>query len=158
MLSGTLLIIEALVQIGFKNEFYKTYASVLKDDLMAFFNDFFHQRADLSGINWAHIALLPKVEVPLDITHYRPISLVHNIIKLLTKVLAIRLQRLISLLIHCMQSGFIKGRAIVENFALSSVTVVQCAQKSAQALISGRRLTALIGLYSQLIAIEGFWR
>lgn len=120
MLSGTLLIIEALVQIGFKNEFYKTYASVLKDDLMAFFNDFFHQRADLSGINWAHIALLPKVEVPLDITHYRPISLVHNIIKLLTKVLAIRLQRLISLLIHCMQSGFIKGRAIVENFALAS--------------------------------------
>ena len=58
-----------------------------------------------------------------------PISLVQSLPKLLIKVLAVRLQSQIPHLIHNMQSGFIKGRAIAENFILAS-EMIQCARKS----------------------------
>ena len=75
---------------------------------------------DLSGINQAHISLLPKKETPLELRDYRPISVVHSVPKLAGKVLARRLQLQIPSLVHSLQSGFIKGRSIIENFAMAA--------------------------------------
>ena len=44
---------------------------------------------------------------------------------LATKVLVVQLQRLIPNLIHPLQSGFLPGRCIVENFALAAELVQQ---------------------------------
>ncbi|KAM0888278.1 hypothetical protein ACQ4PT_028461 [Festuca glaucescens] len=72
---------------------------------------------DLSGVNLAYIALLPKRDDPHEMNDYRPISLQHSIPKLIAKVMANRLQPKINILVDSMQSGFIKERSIVENFA-----------------------------------------
>lgn len=108
---------------GFTNELFRAYASFMKEDLLTFFNEFFEHWVDLSGINIARICLLPKLDVPLEIMNYRPICLVQSLVKLLTKVLAIRLQQFITLLIQNMQSGFIKGRATIENLRIRACSM-----------------------------------
>lgn len=52
----------------------------------------------------------------------------HSVPKLVTKVLANRLQCKIIDLVHPLQSGFLPGRSIVENFALAA-ELVQCAHR-----------------------------
>lgn len=113
---------------GFTSEFYKAFKHLLKTDLLKFFNDFFSNNVSLDDVNTAFITLLPKKDTPLELRDFRPISLVHSLPKLVTKVLAIRLQSRIPELVHALQSGFLRGRSIIENFALA-VEMVQCAHK-----------------------------
>jgi mannosylglycoprotein endo-beta-mannosidase len=58
----------------------------------------------------------PKKEGAEDIRDFRPISLIHAIAKIITKILALRLAPFIGLLISPCQSVFIKKRSIHDNF------------------------------------------
>jgi hypothetical protein len=111
---------------GFTNEFFKKYADDLKIELTELFQQLFDHRANLSGMNLAYITLLPKCQTPLQITDYRPVSLQHSIPKLFAEVLSNRLQVKIKQLVDPMQSGFIKGRSIIKNFAMA-MEMIQCA-------------------------------
>ena len=83
----------------------------------------------MSGINLAHISLFPNKDTPLELKDFWPISIVHSVPKLASKFLTKRLQAQIPSLIHSLQFGFIKGRAIVENFALAA-NMIQTAHKT----------------------------
>ena len=113
---------------GFTNEFYKAFKSLLKDDLLKFFEDFHDNRAALCGINCAFIMLLLKTDTSLEMRDFRPISLVHSAPKLVSKVMTNRLQKRIPDLVQSLQSGFLRGRSIVENFALAA-EMIQAAHK-----------------------------
>jgi hypothetical protein len=63
--------------------------------------------------------MIPKIDNPSKVGDFRPISLLNNSIKLLTKLLANRLQRFISRAVHQNQYGFIKGRSIQDCLAWS---------------------------------------
>jgi hypothetical protein len=58
----------------------------------------------------------PKKDGAESISDYRPISLIHSIAKIITKVLALRLAPLINDLISPYQSAFIKRHNIHDNF------------------------------------------
>jgi hypothetical protein len=66
----------------------------------------------LQSINGSFIALVPKVDGPSRINDYKPISLLNSSIKVIIKLLANRLQPLITRLVHANQYGFIKNRTI----------------------------------------------
>lgn len=127
---------------GFTNEFCKYFSSVLKEDLFAFFREFHENTAELSGINSATIVLLPKKEAAMGIRDFRPISLVHSIPKLATKVLAIRLQEKIPMLVHPLQSGFLAGRCIVESFGLAAELVQQAKKRKKPMIVLFSNLTS----------------
>ena len=80
--------------------------------------DFFHQQHDqhLLLLNKAHMVLLPKKEDAQGIRDFRPISLTHSIVKLISKILATRLSVELNALISRAQSAFIKRRSIHDNF------------------------------------------
>ncbi|WVZ97553.1 hypothetical protein U9M48_043079 [Paspalum notatum var. saurae] len=71
----------------------------------------------LQSINGSYITLLPKCPAPNKVSDYRPISLLNCSIKLITKLLANRLQRVIQPLIHKNQYGFIQSRTIQDCLA-----------------------------------------
>ena len=71
------------------------------------------------------ISLLDKPgKDPLFLTSWRPLSLLNVDNKIFGKVLAERLQKVIPLLVHHSQTGFIKGRQLSENI-LKILKIVQ---------------------------------
>jgi hypothetical protein len=71
---------------------------------------------DLHSVNEPLMVLLPKALEAKAIKDYRPISLIHVMGKLVTKVLASRLSSRMGELIRPCQSAFISGRIIQDNF------------------------------------------
>jgi hypothetical protein len=69
-------------------------------------------------LNSAYLALLPKKDVALSARDFRPISLIHNFAKLVTKMLANRLGPYLEELVATNQSAFVRGRSIHDNFML----------------------------------------
>jgi hypothetical protein len=62
--------------------------------------------------------MVPKKDGAEQVKDFRPISLVHSIAKLITKILANRLAPRLNELVSLNQSAFIKGRFIEDNFML----------------------------------------
>ncbi|GMI81726.1 hypothetical protein HRI_001841900 [Hibiscus trionum] len=69
----------------------------------------------ISRINSTYVVLIPKITNPTTMTHFRPISLCNVLVKMVTKVLANRLQSFIHLCIDEAQSAFLPGRLISDN-------------------------------------------
>jgi hypothetical protein len=88
--------------------------------------DFYHHRADLKSINHSYITLVPKKDNPEKVNDFRPISLLNSSIKMVTKLLANRLQPLAMEIIHENQYGFIKGRTIQDCLGWAFEFLHQC--------------------------------
>jgi retron-type reverse transcriptase len=80
-------------------------------------NAFFHNDLCLQSINSAYITLVPKGEGARKVNDFRPISLLNTSVKLITKLLANRLQSVVQQLVHRNQYGFIKSRTIQDCLA-----------------------------------------
>jgi len=102
---------------GFNNEFLKACWPLIAEDFYKLFAVFHDSEVCLRSINSSHITLIPKIDGPLMVSDYRPISLLNSSLKLLTKALANRLQSVIKRLIHQNQYGFIKSRTIQDCLA-----------------------------------------
>ncbi|KAJ4786820.1 RNA-directed DNA polymerase (reverse transcriptase)-related family protein [Rhynchospora pubera] len=83
------------------------------------FDALFHLSLDLDSINLAHLIMLPKVENAQKLSEFRPISIICYLPKLISKVLNNRLAVFLPELILNMQTGFVKGRLISENFIMA---------------------------------------
>ncbi|PNX97438.1 cysteine-rich receptor-like protein kinase [Trifolium pratense] len=75
------------------------------------------------------LTLIPKFKFPQGLGDYRPISLISCWYKLLSKVLANRLGRVMDTLIPNTQSAFLKGRQLVEGVVVVN-EVIDFAKKS----------------------------
>jgi hypothetical protein len=64
------------------------------------------------------MVLLAKIVEASSIKYYRPITLIHTVGKLISKVLVNRLTPKLEELVHVNQSAFIKGWFIQDNFKL----------------------------------------
>ena len=62
--------------------------------------DFFEGNCDIHSINTAFITLIPKITNPENMNDFRPISLVSLPLKVITKLLANRAQKIITSIIH----------------------------------------------------------
>nr|CAD1838381.1 unnamed protein product [Ananas comosus var. bracteatus] len=101
---------------GFPLLFYHRFWALLKSDVMKIFESLFAGSLDAGGINSSWICPIPKKPTILVARDLRPISLVHSMAKILSKVLATRLQSVLHLLINPFQTAFIRGRHILDNF------------------------------------------
>ncbi|XP_039143982.1 uncharacterized protein LOC120281134 [Dioscorea cayenensis subsp. rotundata] len=86
-------------------------------DVVLLCEDFYWHHANLDRINWASITLIPKVDAPESPGDFGPISLINSSLKIISKVLANRLSKVMNLLVDKEQSAFLKGRCILDNIA-----------------------------------------
>ncbi|XP_074300122.1 uncharacterized protein LOC141631336 [Silene latifolia] len=69
-------------------------------------------------INSTVITLIPKVDRPTNVTHFRPISCCNVIYKTISKLLCNRLALVLPDIISRNQGAFVKGRSILENILI----------------------------------------
>jgi exonuclease III len=102
---------------GFNNEFYKHCWHIIKQDIYDLCYAFHEGSICLRSVNSSHITLIPKVDNPMTLSDYRPISLLNTKVKIITKLLANILQPFITALVHRNQYGFIRSRTIQDCLA-----------------------------------------
>ena len=105
---------------GLTAEFYKFFWSRLRAPLYESLMESIEQGELSVSQKRGIISLIPKGNNlnNSDVNNWRPITLTNTDYKIITKVLACRLQAVISTLIHPNQSGFLKGRNISHHIRL----------------------------------------
>lgn len=96
---------------GFLLPYYKAFAASLAPYMARFFNA--KTRGDPldSQLNYAFITVIPKPDKdPGVVGNYRPISLINNDLKIMTKIMAKHLSSFIGKYVHKDQVGFIPNR------------------------------------------------
>ena len=102
---------------GFNGQFFKKCWNIIKQDFYELYAALFRNELSLQSINSSLIALIPKKDNPIGANDFRPISLLNTSFKILTKLLANRLQQVILSLVHENQYGFLKSRTIQDCLA-----------------------------------------
>jgi hypothetical protein len=94
---------------GFNTLFFKKAWPTIKHDIYKLCEDFYFHRADLKSVNRSFITLVPKKDSPETVNDFRPISLLNSAPKLVSKLLANRLQSVALQVIHENQYGLLKA-------------------------------------------------
>ena len=95
---------------GFTGEFYKTFREELMPILLKLLQKIAEEGRLLNSFYEATITLIPKLDKDnTQRENHRPISLINVDAKLLSKILANRIQQHIKKLVHHDQVGFIPG-------------------------------------------------
>jgi hypothetical protein len=114
---------------GFNFNFVKAFWSVMKVEMRILFHQF-HGNATLpKSFSSYFVAIIPKVNSPLSLGEYRPISLLGCLYKIVAKVLAKRLSKVMNSLVASTQSAFLKERYLVDGVMIVN-EIVDLAKKS----------------------------
>lgn len=111
---------------GFNGAFLKACWPIIKEDFYLLCDAFYHGSLNLESLNYGYITLIPKTRAPETVNDFRPITLLNCCLKLITKILANRLQKVILKIVHKNQYGFLKGRSIHDCLAWAFEYIHQC--------------------------------
>ncbi|KAK2634507.1 hypothetical protein Ddye_029299 [Dipteronia dyeriana] len=103
---------------GFNLNFIKENWKVIKDDFMRFMIDFHHNGAVVKELNHTFTTLIPKCLKLKVMKDFRLISLVSSVFKVLAKVLANRLNKVIGSVVGEHQMAFVQYRQILDSFVI----------------------------------------
>lgn len=95
----------------------------MKNDILKFVKDF-HSNAFLTkAVTSSFLTLIPKVTQPSNLEDYIHICLVGCLYKIITKLLAVRLKRVLGGLISHCQSMFVLGRQLLDGVLIANEIV-----------------------------------
>lgn len=97
---------------GFGAFFFQHYWDIVKADVFNAVLEFFTTSWILPGFNSNIIALLPKTSAATSIDQYRPIAMANFKFKIISKIIADRLAKIMPNIISEEQMGFIHDRNI----------------------------------------------
>jgi len=108
---------------GYTMAFYIHCWEVIKGEVISTIRNF-HERCFFEkSFNSTYVALIPKKMGAKELTHFRPISLISSVYKIISKVLTDRLKNVIHKLVDTQQLAFIKGRQIMDAILMANELV-----------------------------------
>ena len=105
---------------GFTLAFWQFCWDIVKHEVMGFFAEFHSSSRFERSLNSTFIVLIPKKGGTDDLKDFRPISLVGSLYKILVKVLANRLKRVVGNVISNSQYAFVEGRQILNAVLIAN--------------------------------------
>lgn len=95
--------------------FFQKFWHITGKDVTEAILNFFKSGFMLKSINETVISLIPKVDNPINLSHYRLIRLCNVLYKAILKILFNRLKPYLDMCISENQSAFLSGRQILDN-------------------------------------------
>lgn len=89
------------------------------DDVCTAVKEFFYTGKMCRVINCTTITLVPKIASPDTVREFNLIACCTILYKIISKILATRIQKVIASIICDAQTGFIPGRKIIDNVILA---------------------------------------
>ncbi|KAG7581014.1 Reverse transcriptase zinc-binding domain [Arabidopsis suecica] len=99
--------------------FYQKFWDLTGPDLIKLVQNFHSSGSFDDRLNETNICLIPKTDRPRKMAEFRPISLCNVGYKVISKVLSLRLKKLLPDLISETQSAFVAGRLITDNILIA---------------------------------------
>ena len=84
---------------GFSLAFWKESRHFVKEEVLEMFREFHERGTFTRSLNTTFLVLIPKKGGAKDLSDFRPISLVGSLCKLLAKVLANRLKKVVGMVV-----------------------------------------------------------
>ncbi|GKV28130.1 hypothetical protein SLEP1_g37215 [Rubroshorea leprosula] len=120
---------------GFNFKFIKTMWEDIKHDIIGFAQEFHEHGKLVKGSNASFIVLIPKVENPQGIEEYKPISFIEVMFKILSKLLANCLRKVLDKIIGEQQMAFIKGRQMLDEVVIANEVIDESKRKKMQSFL-----------------------
>ncbi|RVX19375.1 putative ribonuclease H protein [Vitis vinifera] len=114
---------KALGPDGFTMAFWLFSWDLVKAEIMGFFKEFHERGRFVKSLNATFLVLVPKRGGAEDLKDFRPISLVGSLYKLLAKVLANRIKKVLGKVISESQNAFVEGRQILDAVLIANEVV-----------------------------------
>ena len=96
---------------------------------MVVFRDFFVSEKFVKSLNSTFIVMVPKKEGAEDFKDFRPISLVGSLYKLVAKVLANRLKKVMDRVVNKAQNAFVEGKQILDTSLIANEVIDSMVRK-----------------------------
>lgn len=149
---------------GFTLEFFQAAWSIVGKEMVITVQSFFHYGLMPRGFNATILTLIPKKTNSATMKDFRPISCCNLIYKVISKIIANRLQEIIPDAVEPNQSAFVKERLLLENVLLATELVknyhkdsitARCALKIDLSILSnGTSLSAPFTLWPSLTCLS----
>lgn len=99
--------------------FFQQFWSIVGKQMIQEIQGFFEFGVFPAEWNYTYLCLLPKIQLPLDMTDLRPISLLSVLYKSISKILVNRLQPILPQIMSIHQSAFVSERLITDNIQVA---------------------------------------
>ncbi|CAB4310240.1 unnamed protein product [Prunus armeniaca] len=103
---------------GYTGSFFHQFWDVNGPDINGLVKSFFHSGRLHKKLNHTHIVLIPKVGNPRKMTQWRPIALCNLVYKIISKILTLRLEKVLPAVVSINQSAFVEDRLITDNILI----------------------------------------
>eukprot|EP01018_Ginkgo_biloba_P004985 Gb_28741 [translate_table: standard] len=148
---------------GWTIEFFLGYFDFIETNLLRVIEELRSSAKMLAAVNSTFKALIPKTDNPVFFEDFRPISLCNCMYKILTKLLAMRIKKVLSFSISKEQFSFLQGRQIHEAIGVAQEGLHTIKTKRLKALVVKLDLSKAYDraswLYLRLMLLHlGFFR
>ena len=120
---------------GFTGAFWKFNWNFVKGEVLEVLKDFYETDRFVRSQNSTFIVLVPKKRGAEDFKDFRPISFVGSLYKLIAKVIANRLKKIMGRLVNKAQNVFMEGRQILDAPLIANEVIDSMLRKGEKGIL-----------------------